>query len=1008
MKFKKIMLITFLLLAVLTIGAASAAADVASDDLAVDDDGDSIDSPVNDADLLSDDGDGDDDGDDDDADLLSDDGDGQEEEDEGVIVNITDDQEYNVNEMDTVFARVSVLNTLDGNITIYFDEEDGDFISFFNKNLTDITNKGVDPENESLIIYNITFNDLDNFDDFKKQEWFTISLTTADDDELGACDYEIDYDEDNGIIKFHEIEETEGEGDLIEYAAFFDGNVITNDVIATIPKSNLTQAEDEFDVIIKRYGRESTISLNLSKLDSDEENYLIRVNDLGLEDIGERAQIGLLIQFYDDEGVGICYAEPQNENYEIEIFTNPYISDKANTIEDDYVIAFNEIDGVDDEFTVTISKDGAGDVVKTFKISELDNMAEDDDPAHYELTCSDLEITEGGEYKITVNFTKNGQKYISANSTVEISDELEIWTISDKDEIEDITTTLFGIKVPEEMQGIVKLYVDDVQVGDNKSFDEFSFLPWGDDRGRQVTLNNFNITQSGDYNFKIEVFDVNANLLGTANVTKHYEASENTVEFNDVYYTQDDFFDFKLGTSIGDGYFIVYLNGAKAGKVTIGDEVEIVFDDEFLDIYGEYERFLKVGKYKANITLFDGATETDFANGTFEVKSMNITTDKEVYNKDENVTISFKADQPTEFSELGVYLIKSWAMMGPDPQEIITLKGDKVVAAWKNGAFTLDIGKFDLGENQVFISYSVAETEQDWENDNCIDAADLIIVKVITDPDLSISVANITEGSDAIIQITTNEAFTGDVKVQIGTANYTVAVVNGTGSLPVSGLAAGNYTAYAIFDAAGDFNASVKSTNFTVKAKTATVIKATAVTTTYGTSKNIVVTLTDAAGNALAKHSVVIVLNGVTKTVVTNDKGQATFAIPSNLAAKTYEATITFEGDADCLKSTTTAKVVVNKAKPKLTAKKKTFKAKKKSKKYTIVLKTDKNKALSKVKVTIKVKGKTYKAKTNAKGKATFNLKKLTKKGKYKATVKFAGNKNYKAVTKKVKITVKK
>lgn len=32
------------------------------------------------------------------------------------------------------------------------------------------------------------------------------------------------------------------------------------------------------------------------------------------------------------------------------------------------------------------------------------------------------------------------------------------------------------------------------------------------------------------------------------------------------------------------------------------------------------------------------------------------------------------------------------------------------------------------------------------------------------------------------------------------------------------------------------------------------------------------------------------------------------------------------------------------------------------------------------MKATLKVKGKIYKAKTNAKGKATFNLKKLTKK----------------------------
>lgn len=108
--------------------------------------------------------------------------------------------------------------------------------------------------------------------------------------------------------------------------------------------------------------------------------------------------------------------------------------------------------------------------------------------------------------------------------------------------------------------------------------------------------------------------------------------------------------------------------------------------------------------------------------------------------------------------------------------------------------------------------------------------------------------------------------------------------------------------------------------------------------------------------------------------------------------------------DQTTVKKATTVKIV--KKATKITASKKTFKAKK-SKKYSIVLKSGKN-VLKNVKVTIKIGKKTYTAKTNSKGKATFNLKKLTKKGKYTAKIKFAGNKYYKPTTKNIKITVKK
>lgn len=96
---------------------------------------------------------------------------------------------------------------------------------------------------------------------------------------------------------------------------------------------------------------------------------------------------------------------------------------------------------------------------------------------------------------------------------------------------------------------------------------------------------------------------------------------------------------------------------------------------------------------------------------------------------------------------------------------------------------------------------------------------------------------------------------------------------------------------------------------------------------------------------------------------------------------------------------------VKSKQTTKLTIAKKTFKVKAKTKKVTATLKVG-SKAIKGKKITFKVGSKTYSAKTNSKGVATVKVK-LTKKGTYTYTAKFAGDSTYKAVSKSNKIIVK-
>ena len=226
--------------------------------------------------------------------------------------------------------------------------------------------------------------------------------------------------------------------------------------------------------------------------------------------------------------------------------------------------------------------------------------------------------------------------------------------------------------------------------------------------------------------------------------------------------------------------------------------------------------------------------------------------------------------------------------------------------------------------------------------------------------------------------------------------NY--SCLSGEGWIP--NLRVGSY--YAIFD--------TEYLGFQPVIRTITVNKAqtqfvgNAITVTYNANKNLVITLKDAKGNPLSGVSVTVVLKGA-KTCKTDKNGQIKVST-KGLVPKKYTVKVTFNGDTNYYNSTKDINVTVKKATPKVTPKKKTFKSSVKTKKYTITLKDNTGKAIKKAKVTLKVKGKTYKATTNSKGKAVFKIKKLNKKGTYKATITYKGNKYYNKVSKKAKIKV--
>ena len=199
---------------------------------------------------------------------------------------------------------------------------------------------------------------------------------------------------------------------------------------------------------------------------------------------------------------------------------------------------------------------------------------------------------------------------------------------------------------------------------------------------------------------------------------------------------------------------------------------------------------------------------------------------------------------------------------------------------------------------------------------------------------------------------------------------------------------------------------SVNKTLTFNKTKSNAVIQAPKVAAIYNVAKNLVITLKDSNGNALFGKYVTVKVGSVSKRLKTDKNGKVSLNV-ATLVPKAYVASISFAGDDDYNKASSTVKVVVSKAVPKLSAKAKTFKKSVKVKKYKVTLKNNLNKVLKNVKLTVKVNKRTYSAKTNSKGVATFKITKLTKRGTFKAKVSFKGSSLYKAVSKSVKIKVK-
>ncbi|MBQ2831439.1 right-handed parallel beta-helix repeat-containing protein [Methanobrevibacter sp.] len=304
--------------------------------------------------------------------------------------------------------------------------------------------------------------------------------------------------------------------------------------------------------------------------------------------------------------------------------------------------------------------------------------------------------------------------------------------------------------------------------------------------------------------------------------------------------------------------------------------------------------------------------------------------------------------------------------------------------------------------------------------ENCIDVgsgAKLTLNNVSSDAPLvndSISMEileaeDVVYGKDVNIKVLVNSSAiyplnSGKVVVKVNNVVYDADVKDGIATLIIPKLNAGTYNADVAFI---DYNMSKADipVSFTVNKRNITInAENEAVVINYAKTYKV------SFKNVNDGVKVAFTLNGKKIGTSTIKNGFASIKLTAKIlkTAKTGKKNMIIKiENSNYSPISKTVKIAVNKEKTKITAKSKTFKRTAKIKKYTIILKNSKSKAMKKAKVYLKVNGKTYSAKTDSKGKATFKIKRLTKIGKHKASIKFKGNSLYRPVSKSVRITVR-
>ncbi len=831
MKMKRILLITFLLLAVLTIGAVSAEdSNATSDDLQVVDEGDDV-IALN----------------------------GYEEDEHSITVNEDDEDGIDLDDNEGDVASIDLPSgTKKGSFRVYngneviarsdidlddenYWEDDGDVLTGY----LYVEDLALDKINNGDILSFKFFEYLNSqyveFEDMTvlckvKITGSTMFLTEIDSEveaEISVNDIALNKTSEN--FTFVNVTERNGtfiitvEHDNEEYVVFKENLMTTN---RQYLKFDDEDGNPYYCFAFSLDDLNNYVAQNLDGMDS----FVDMINNEVISSGDE-----MYFEIYEDENDED--SEIASESWTIAIKNGKiYFDDDEDDVDVDYdelnivmdkgwnetvIITYEVKKGIKGKIVIYLNDDQTPVFDKNIRDCQPVDYDPDDESDYYDITIADLNITHAGEYMLRCYFDDESGNHIYSYD----EEDPETLVLLPSQTITGDNATIWveprPISVDDEDEIVIRINATDAQADD-----EVIIYVDGNETPIIIYLGNCTLDEDGNYTITSGQLDLgvgnhtlNITCKGTNSVGNVTILTDLEIEIADetVYTTLNAAFVFIslkeediTGSSDITGLVNVTITDSEGNVIATivkdieNNEINPDFNLESLVIYTNEMGVELNGTYNVSVRYYNG--------NKGEVKAEGSVTFKELGADDYGISIKDVIDDNNIiiFNELPLDNDILVSIDGNEPLRFDESSLNKGVDSQHNPIYFINQTQLGLTDGPHSISVSI---------ENGIDIIPLANVNVTVDlkenvdPELTISVANIEVGNEAIVLITTNSTFTGSVLVQVANRNLTVNVVNGQGNVSVTDLDVGTYTATATFAPNAFFLSSVKNATFNVTAK---------------------------------------------------------------------------------------------------------------------------------------------------------------------------------------------